>query len=184
MDSRRTRRPSPALVVAVIALFVALGGTADAVISAAVPLAKRALVADKAKVATTAKTANVAKTATTAQNALKLNGSAASEIVASATAAGAAQALVASPPGSRPASTAAGLVQVKAAPVNLAAGEEKGFTISCNPLKVLGGGFSSNDTILALDSFPSTNGLEWSIYLVNLDDTNPASAVVRATCIS
>ena len=43
------KRPSAALVVAMIALFVALGGTAGAVVTAAVPLAKRALVADNAK---------------------------------------------------------------------------------------------------------------------------------------
>lgn len=46
---RRISRPSPALAVAVVALFVALSGTAWAVGSAIVPLAKRALVADNAK---------------------------------------------------------------------------------------------------------------------------------------
>ena len=40
----RIRRPSPALVVALLALFVALSGTAVA--AGVVPLAKRALVAD------------------------------------------------------------------------------------------------------------------------------------------
>jgi hypothetical protein len=45
----RKKRPSPAFVVAMVALFVALGGTAGAVVTAAVPLAKRALVADNAK---------------------------------------------------------------------------------------------------------------------------------------
>jgi hypothetical protein len=45
----RTTRPSAALVISMIALFVALGGTAGAVVTAAVPLAKRALVADNAK---------------------------------------------------------------------------------------------------------------------------------------
>jgi len=49
MNVKRFRRPSPALVVAMVALFVALGGTAGAVVTAAVPLAKRALVADNAK---------------------------------------------------------------------------------------------------------------------------------------
>ena len=49
MNMKRTRRPSAAFVVAMIALFVALGGTAGAVVSGAVPLAKRALVADNAK---------------------------------------------------------------------------------------------------------------------------------------
>ena len=43
------RRPSAALIVAIVALFVALGGTAEAVVNAAVPLAKRALVSDNAK---------------------------------------------------------------------------------------------------------------------------------------
>ena len=49
MHAPRINRPSPAFVVAVIALFVAFGGTAGAVVNAAVPLAKRALVADNAK---------------------------------------------------------------------------------------------------------------------------------------
>ena len=49
MNRPKMRRPSPALVVATIALFVALGGSAGAVVTAAVPLAKRALVADNAK---------------------------------------------------------------------------------------------------------------------------------------
>ena len=44
---RKVHKPSPALVVAVIALFVSLGGTAVA--AGVVPLAKRALVADNAK---------------------------------------------------------------------------------------------------------------------------------------
>jgi len=43
----RIRRPSPALVVALLALFVALSGTAVA--AGVVPLAKRALTADTAK---------------------------------------------------------------------------------------------------------------------------------------
>ena len=49
MNALRMKRPSPAFVVAMVALFVALGGTAGAVVNAAVPLAKRALVADNAK---------------------------------------------------------------------------------------------------------------------------------------
>jgi len=49
MNARRSRRPSPAFVIAMIALFVAFGGTAGAVVTATVPLAKRALMADNAK---------------------------------------------------------------------------------------------------------------------------------------
>ena len=49
MNLRRTRRPSAALVVSMAALLFALGGTAGAVATSAVPLAKRALSADNAK---------------------------------------------------------------------------------------------------------------------------------------
>ena len=49
MNVLKMKRPSAAFAVAMIALFVALGGTAGAVVTAAVPLAKRALVADNAK---------------------------------------------------------------------------------------------------------------------------------------
>jgi hypothetical protein len=43
------RKPTPEFVIAVFALFVALAGTANAVVDAAVPLARRALVAENAK---------------------------------------------------------------------------------------------------------------------------------------
>jgi len=43
------RKPTPELFIAVLALFVALAGTANAVVDAAVPLARRALLADNAK---------------------------------------------------------------------------------------------------------------------------------------
>ncbi len=46
--SGKLRTPSPSLVIALIALFVSLGGTAVAA-GVVVPLAKRALVADNAK---------------------------------------------------------------------------------------------------------------------------------------
>jgi hypothetical protein len=49
MNTNRIRRPSPALAIATIALFVAFGGTASAVATAVVPLAKRALTANNAQ---------------------------------------------------------------------------------------------------------------------------------------
>ena len=49
MNERSSKRSTAALVVAMLSLFVALSGTAGAVVSAAVPLAKRALVADNSK---------------------------------------------------------------------------------------------------------------------------------------
>ena len=49
MFASRFKRPTPAFLIAMLALFVALGGTAGAVATATVPLAKRALVAENAK---------------------------------------------------------------------------------------------------------------------------------------
>jgi hypothetical protein len=195
MDASTRKRLSPALVIAMIALFVALGGTAGAIGNAAVPLAKRALLADKAKVATTAKLANTAPLATkakiattattaiTASNANALGGQSAAQILATATTAAVNAAVAQSPPGARPASTAAGLVQVKSAPVTLDPGEESGFIVSCNPLRAAHGGFSTNDEIVEFDSFPANNGSGWGIYLLNDDVTNPSSGIVHVTCI-
>src|SRR5512134_2565008 len=118
MDRRTMKRPSAALVVAMIALFVALGGTAGAVVTAAVPLAKRALVADNAK---------------------KLNGLTANQIGTAAAAAGAAAS--ATVPG--PASTASGLVATKTVSFSLGAGAEGPFTATCDSgSKAVGGGFT------------------------------------------
>jgi hypothetical protein len=49
MNASWIRRPGPAFAVAAIALFVALGGTAGAVVTGAAPLAKRALTANNAE---------------------------------------------------------------------------------------------------------------------------------------
>lgn len=198
MHQQVRRRPSPTLVVAMLALFVALCGSAGAVVTAAVPLAKRALVADKAKFATTAKTANVAKlankaktattatTATTANNALALNGQSSTELIASATAAGAQAALVLTPAGARPSTTAAALVSVKQIQVPLLGDEDKGFTVTCDAgQRALGGGFSSNDSLVGIASFPENDGTgrSWHVRILNLDGT-PATADVYATCLS
>ena len=94
--SRKFRLPSPAMAVALAALFVGLSGTA---VAAGVPaLAKRALVADNAKKLGGQTSAQLLATANTAAK-------------ASATAAATA---AAQQPG--PASTAVGLVTVKTAP--------------------------------------------------------------------
>ena len=176
MSTLRTRRPSPALVVGLVALFFALGGTASAVVTAAVPLAKRALVADKAKIATKAKSADSAK------NAAALNGLTATQIAS----AGAQAAVSASPPGARPASTAAGLVTLKKTQVSFTPEEQQGFTIPCDAgQRALGGGYSSNQSIIGLDSFPTNNPPNgWSLYLINATDPPvAASADIYVTCL-
>ncbi len=158
MKGRFTKRLSPALIVAIVALFVALGGTAGAVVTAAVPLAKRAFVADNAK---------------------KLNGVTANQLGSAAVAV----ALRESPPGPRAASSVAGLMTVKTSSTSLAPNGEGEFTISCDGgRKVAGGGFSSDGAVLSFDSFPPSDSA-WTLYLVNASESASANVTLYATCI-
>ena len=159
MTFKRMKRPSPAFVVATVALFVALGGTAGAVVNAAVPLAKRALVADNAK---------------------KVGGLSATQIAAAGARAGAE--LSKEVPG--PASSAAGIISIKTESIGqIAANQGRPVTISCDAgAKVLGGGFSSDGPVFNFDSFPSADGT-WTMYLVNPDDAAGHTVSVYATCV-
>lgn len=145
--------PSPALVVSIIALFIALGGTAGAVVTQAVPLARRALVADNAK---------------------RLGGQTPAQLtIRAATAA-------ANRPG--PASTAAGTLSVISGTTTLAPDAEGEFSISCQPgQKVAGGGFSSDGSVVSFDSYPATDA-QWRVYLSNLG-TAAANVRLFATCV-
>lgn len=152
------KRPSPALVVAMVALFVALGGTAGAVVTAAVPLAKRALVSDNSK---------------------KLNGFTANQIAPASVAV----ALKESPPGARPAASAAGLVSTKTGTASLAADGQGEFTVACDSgQKAVGGGFSSDGSVFNYDSYPANDGT-WKLYLANGSSTAAANVTLYATCI-
>jgi hypothetical protein len=158
MNGLKMRRPTPALVIAMIALFVALGGTAGAVVTAAVPLAKRALVADNAK---------------------KLGGQTAAQIAAQ----GAKAAVTLSPAGPRPASSAAGLTVIKTGTGSLGANGGGDFSIACDSgQKVMGGGFTSNTGVIAFDSYPQSD-TTWAFFLANLSETTPASITLYATCL-
>jgi hypothetical protein len=135
------KRPSPALVVALVALFVSLSGTAVA--AGVVPLAQRALTADKAKVA---------------DNAKKLSGQTPAALLARA----------AQTPG--PASSAGGLVTVKQVADSLAADSGREFVVACDGgRKVLSGGFASDGSVLPMDSRPMSD-TAWGLYLLNIDD--------------
>ena len=154
----RLKRPSPAFVVALVALFFALGGTAGAVVAATVPLAKRALVADNAK---------------------KVGGVTAGQLGGAAVQ----LALKESPAGPRPASTAAGLVTIKTGTASLAADGEGEFTVSCDAgQKVLGGGFTSNGAVFSFDSFPASD-TAWRLYLANASQSAGANITMYATCL-
>src|SRR5262245_43523743 len=110
---QRFRHPTPSFVIAVVALFFALGGTAGALTATAAPPAKRALVAD---------------------NALKLGGKSAAALTQQAAAQGAAL------PG--PASSAAGLVFIKTGTWSLAPGQGLEFAVTCDSgQKAVAGGW-------------------------------------------
>ena len=158
----RLARVSPALVVSVIALFVALAGTAGAAEQAAVPLAKRALVADNAK---------------------KLGGLTAKQLGTAAATAAVTAALNQSPAGPRPATTAASLVTIKTGTGQIAAGAAQNFTVVCDAgQKVMGGGFASDKLVLGFDSYPS-NDTTWSLFLGNADNSGAANVNLYATCL-
>jgi hypothetical protein len=151
------KRPSPAMVVALLALFVSLTGTAVA--AGVVPLAKRALVADRAK------TADHAKTADNATNATKLGGLTAAQVGS-----------LAPPPN----------VYYEPTPWTLTAGSDaQDFTAPCKQgEKVIGGGFDNPDgQALPSDTHPTADGTGW---VVNLDDLSPSSDTsgnVYAVCL-
>lgn len=153
----RFKKPTPAFVIAMIALFVALGGTAGAVAGAVAPLAKRALVADNAK--------KFSGLTPTQYGAVVLKAS---------------QSL----PG--PASTAAGLVTTNTAPFSVAGGAEQIVGASCGAGgKALGGGFinPTQALVVSASSAPTSDGSGWNEDLINLSDTTAASGTVVVTCI-
>lgn len=157
---RSMRIPSPAMVVALVALFVALSGTAVA--AGVVPLAKRALSADKAKVATLA------------DNAKKLGGKTPAQLAAQAAAL----------PG--PASSAAGLVTMRTAPFTVNAADGQAFTAPCAAgEKAISGGYTYDAAalVMSLDSVPTANLAGWQVYLFNFSEDSAVSGTVHAVCI-
>lgn len=149
----KVRKPSAALVVALLALFVSLSGTAVA--AGVVPLAKRALTADKAKMA---------------DNARKLEGQAANALLQRA----------AQMPG--PASSAAGLLSTKQANDSVAPDSGREIVIACDGgKKIVSGGYASTGNVLGFDSRPISDAA-WSIYLANFDDAATA-VTLYAVCI-
>lgn len=127
MQGKLLKRPSPTLVVAMVALFVALGGTAGAVVTAAVPLAKRALVADNAK---------------------KLGGQTSSAIV---------QQAVSRASQTPPASVAGLVTIKTQSGQIAASGGQPFTVVCDAGQKVLGGGFSSSELVIGFDSYPSND---------------------------
>lgn len=158
MNGIRTRRPSASLVVAMIALFVALGGTAGAVATATVPLAKRALLADNAK---------------------KLGGQSLAQLTAQT-----AQAVQAAATAPGPASTAAGLTSIKSQAVGqMPPGTQLAtYSVSCDAgSKVIGGGMSSDGAVVTFDSYPKGDAA-WEVVTGNFG-SGAANITVYAICL-
>jgi len=155
-SKRRLRLPSPAMAVALVALFVALSGSALAVGSAIVPLAKRAMTADRAKVADNATNAGHALTA---DSAAKLGAVGAASIVQQAVA------QAAKAPG--PASTAAGLVAVKIVQWSVAPDSHTDQTAMCDPgQKAIAGGWDDPaGWSHPWDTRPTPDGNGWVTYV-------------------
>jgi hypothetical protein len=150
------RLPSPAVVIAVVALFVSLGGTAVA--ATVVPLAKRALSADKARVS---------------DNAKKLGGKSAAQLTSEAAAK------------AGPASSASGLMTVRTSAVNLSAGQVAPATVACAAgEKASGGGFVVGSGVpLMIASGPNGDGSGWTVSLLNLSDSEGASGTAQVICM-
>jgi hypothetical protein len=169
---RIARLPSPAMAVALLALFVALSGTAFAVGSAIVPLAKRALTADNAKVAM------LAKQATIADNAKKVGGKDAAALAAEAVA------QAAKSPG--PASTAAGLITIKTAPWSVGPSSQGDFVVTCDAgAKAVSGGWEDpGGWGHPWDTRPTPDGTGWrTVVSVNTQAPGVQSGTVYAVCL-
>lgn len=159
----KLRRPSPALVVAVVALFLSLSGTAVA--AGVVPLAKRALFAN---------------------NAGKVQGKSVRQIAAlpgpATTLRGMSPDDLAEIPS--PATTASELVSSSSVPFALAPGEEKDFSAQCpSGAKAVSGGFTTPNVVLAADSRPTADGAGWTLYLMNLSGSASATGQVQVVCL-
>ncbi len=144
-------RPSPAVVLALLALFVALGGTAVAA-GVVPPLAKRALVADNAK-ALQGKTAAqlLAAPAKKAVEADKVDGMHAEQIGSLPS----------------PASTAAGMVAVKTAGWTINPRSYSPATVTCDAgQKAIGGGWSDpGGWGTSYESYPTAAGDGWTTWI-------------------
>jgi hypothetical protein len=153
-ERKRIRRPSPALVVALLALFIALTGTAVA--AGVVPLAKRALVADRAKTADKAKIAD---------NANKLGGLTAAQVGSLA------------PPPNVYYKTTPWTLAAGADPQDFTATCDAGQ-------HVISGGFDNPDfSAISNGSHPSADGQSWVTNLENLSPSSDASGTVYAVCL-
>lgn len=176
---QKLRLPSPAMTVALIALFAGFAGSAIA--QTAVPLAKRALTADKAKVATTARNAQrlqgqtagqIAATPGPATDAATLNGQTAAQIAATA-----------GPASSIP----AGAVTYRTQSYSVSnEGETARDTALCRQgEKVIGGGWDMATGVgTTVTDTPLPDGSGWRVHIfVESGNNTPVQGTMWAVCL-
>jgi hypothetical protein len=146
-------RLSPAMVVALLALFVALSGTAVA--AGIVPLAKRALVADNAK---------------------KVGGSSLAQLTAAAQQA-------ASQPGPASTANSLITIKTAPWSLNGGAQNNFTTPCDAGQKAISGGFDNPSGDALGFDTRPTADGSGWQLYLVNLSSSAGASGTVYAVCL-
>ncbi len=166
MKFPRLRMPSPAMGVAIVALFVALGGTAGATV----------LITSKDIKDGTITSADIANKAIAHTKLVEGKGSGLNaDKLENMTVA-----QVAAIPG--PASSGVGLLTTRTSNYSVGPGGGGDFTATCAPgEKVTGGGSSSFGAVFTLDSRPNTES-SWATYVLNVGDQS-AALTVWAICI-
>jgi hypothetical protein len=166
----RIPRPSPALVVAMLALLVALSGTAVA--AGVVPLAKRALVADNAKKIQGQTSAQIVALASAnsklADDASHLQGKTPDDIVAMAQT-----------------KSVAGFFTLKQTNFSMPISSAQDYTFHCDPGQkaVSGGSDYSQAPAIMTESRPSSDGTAWRMLLVNPSDSDGAFGNLFVICV-
>lgn len=168
---RRIPHPSPAMVVAMLALLVALSGTAFA--AGVVPVAKRALNADNSKKLqgkTSSQLIALAQAnAQLANDSSHLEGKTASEIIAASQT-----------------KSISGLVTIKESNFSMGFGATIDYTMSCDAgQKAISGGSQwSQSPAIELESRPAPDGSAWKIMLDNPSDHDGAFGNLFVVCVS
>jgi hypothetical protein len=166
----RIPRPSPALVVAMLALLVSLSGTAIA--AGVVPLAKRALVADNAKKVDGKTSAQVITLASAssrlADDASHLQGKTADEVVAMAQT-----------------KSVAGFFTLKQGNFSMGTRSVVDYTLHCDTgQKAVSGGSEFSQAPAYVDEMrPSSDGTAWKILLENPSTSDGAFGNLFVICV-
>jgi hypothetical protein len=166
----RIPHPSPAIVLATLALFVALTGTAVA--AGVVPLAKRALVADNARKIQGQTSAQIIALASAssrlADDASHVQGKTVEEIVAMAQT-----------------KSVAGFFTLKQSNFSMPTNTVIDYTLPCDPGQkaVSGGSEYSQAPAFLVESRPSSDGTSWKILLGNPSTANGAFGNLFVVCV-